>query len=361
MIIGHGGNTQDLATRLGCSVDDIIDMSSNLNPLGPPEFIEQVICDNLSLIKALPEPDAISMRKGFARFYNMDVNRVIAGNGTTWFIYTLPLALGCKKVLIAGPTYSDYKDACQMHQVLFEHCHANASEGFIPNVDRLSNMAQWADIVFICNPNNPTGSLMSKDRLVFLIKQHPDTIFVIDESYLPFVDQAREISLASEASFDNLIVLSSMSKIFCIPGLRTGFLSTCESLARKIMAHYQPWSVNALAQSVIKYIFDHPERIEPFYDQTRTYITAEKKLFLEQLAGLDGLELFDSATCFILARLTGKLRSSSFCEQVGQDRLLIRDCSNFVGLSDQYVRFSLKDRAINQRLADRIKQVVDHD
>ena len=87
MIIGHGGNTQDLATRLVCSVDDIIDMSSNLNPLGPPEFIEQVICDNLSLIKALPEPDAISMRKGFARFYNIDVNRVIAGNGTTWFIY----------------------------------------------------------------------------------------------------------------------------------------------------------------------------------------------------------------------------------------------------------------------------------
>lgn len=201
---------------------------------------------------------------------------------------------------------------------------------------------------------------MSKDSLLFLIKHHPDTLFVVDESYLPFVDQARQISLVSEEGFDNLIVLSSMSKIFSIPGLRTGFLSASRSVAKKIMVHYQPWSVNALAQAVITHIFDHPDGIEPFYHQTRAYITAEKQIFCDQITGLDGIDLFESTACFILARLTGELRSRSFCEQIGNDRLLIRDCSNFEGLSDQYVRFSLKDRAVNQRLADQIRQVVTH-
>ncbi len=99
MIIGHGGNIKDLAKTLGCANEDIIDMSSNLNPLGPPESIEEVIKDNLVKIRSLPEPDAVSIRKGFARFHGIDPAQVVAGNGTTFFIYTIPKALGSKKVL----------------------------------------------------------------------------------------------------------------------------------------------------------------------------------------------------------------------------------------------------------------------
>ncbi|MCK5836552.1 MAG: pyridoxal phosphate-dependent class II aminotransferase [Desulfobacula sp.] len=361
MILGHGGNIKNLAKKMGCSDTDIIDMSSNLNPLGPPETIEKVICDNLMNIRSLPEPDAETMRKGFAKFHGIDHNTVAAGNGTTWFIYTIPRALESKKVLIAGPTYSDYKDACLMHNTAFTHCLAKASELFVPDIDDLSRMAQAADTVFICNPNNPTGSLLSREKLVYLIQKHKNTIFIIDESYLPFVDQAREISLVSDTGYENLIVLSSMSKIFRIPGLRTGFLSGAKGLVEKIMAYYQPWSVNALAQAVINHIFDHPERIEPFYQRTRDYITAEKQIFLESLKNIKELQWIDSCTYFILARLTGGLTSKMFCWRIGQHKILIRDCANFTGLSDQYVRFSLKERPINARLADLIKQAVKND
>ncbi|WP_300454978.1 aminotransferase class I/II-fold pyridoxal phosphate-dependent enzyme [Desulfobacula sp.] len=361
MILGHGGNIKELAKTMGCSDSDIIDMSSNLNPLGPPETIEKVICDNLMDIRSLPEPDAETMRKGFAGFHGIDHNTVAAGNGTTWFIYTIPKALGSKKVLIAGPTYSDYKDACLMHNITFTHCLAKASELFVPDMDDLSRMAQEADTVFICNPNNPTGSLLSREKLVYLIQKHKDTIFIIDESYLPFVDQAREISLVSYTGYENLIVLSSMSKIFRIPGLRTGFLSAARGLIEQIMVYYQPWSVNALAQAVINHIFDHPERIEPFYQRTRDFITLEKQVFLESLKDIKALQWVDSCTYFLLARLTGDITSTAFCRRIGQHKILIRDCANFIGLSDQYVRFSLKKRPINARLADLIKQVVNHD
>jgi len=359
MIKGHGGNIDELATTLKCQIDEIIDMSSNLNSLGPPENIKKTICNNLAAIQSLPEVDAISMRKGFAKFHGIDHEAVIAGNGTTWFIYTIPKALGSEKVLIAGPTYSDYKDACLMHEIKFEHCHAKASDMFDLDIDKISQMAKFSDTVFICNPNNPTGSLISKDKLEYLIKKHENSIFIIDESYLPFIDHANEISLVADTHYKNLIVLTSMSKIFRIPGLRTGFLSASKHIIEKIMVYYQPWSVNALAQEVIKNIFDHPETIEPFYDKTRNFIKKEKQIFLENIGNIPKLQLFASNTYFILARLAGKNDAEGFCRKIGQNKILIRNCANFSGLSDEYVRFSLKKREDNLNLARFIKQVIE--
>ena len=358
MITGHGGNIKDLAKTLSCSIDEIIDMSCNLNPLGPPENIESIICDNLAKIKCLPEPDAITMRKGFADFHGIVEEYVMAGNGTTWFIYTIPKAVKSKKVLIVAPTYSDYKDASLMHGALFKHCFAKESDMFDVNIDKISRMSEEADTVFICNPNNPTGSLISRDKLEYLIQKHENTIFVIDESYLPFVDQAEDISMVTKSEYKNLIILSSMSKIFTIPGLRTGFLSAQENIVEKIMVYYQPWSVNAIAQAVIKDIFDHPERIEPFYEKTRAFIKKEKQIFLEHLNNIQGVKIFDSSTYFILARLKNQTISKKFCAEIGRHKVLIRDCSNFSGLSDEYVRFSLKTRRANLNLANLIKQAL---
>jgi threonine-phosphate decarboxylase len=361
MITGHGGNRKQLATRLGCGADEIVDMSSNLNPLGPPEFVLQAVKDQLDKICVLPEPDAQTMREGFAQFHGLPASRVIAGNGTTWFIYTLPLAMKSRQVLIVGPTYSDYKDGCAMHAIPYTHCFSSASTQFVPDVDQISDMAKIADMVFICNPNNPTGALLEKDAIIYLLKTHASTLFVVDESYLPFVKEAQSFSLVTETTMDNLIVLSSMSKIFTIPGLRTGFLTASEKNVKKVMKYYQPWSVNALAQAVVSHIFDHPEKIAPFYKKTRAYIQTEKKFFLDQLSSLKGIQPFDSSVYFILARLSGHYRSGRFCRQVGDARLLIRDCANFKGLTDEYVRFSLKDRSVNQRLIDQARKALDHE
>lgn len=358
MIIGHGGNKQGLADQIGCQVSEIVDMSSNLNPLGPPQIVEKTINANLDKIRSLPEPDAMGMKKGFADFHGLDPEQVVAGNGTTFFIYTIPRAFNSEKILIAGPTYSDYRDAALMAKAEFKHVYSNDSDMFVPDVDSISENAGRADTVFICNPNNPTGVLIQKDQIEFLLKKHSDTVFIIDESYLPFVDKADEISMVTETGYENLVVLSSMSKIFQIPGLRTGFLSAAAPLAEKIMDYYQPWSVNSLAQEVIKAIFSTPEIIEPFYKQTRDFIKKEKQIFLDQLKGFDAILPFETSTYFILARLKGELSSKQFCQLVGKEKLLIRDCSNFDGLTDEYVRFSLKEREINTRLAHRIQEVL---
>lgn len=357
MIQGHGGNKQQLADRIGCRLENIIDMSSNLNPLGPPERIHTFIRENIHLIHALPEPDAAGMSRGFAAYHGIYPGCVIAGNGTTFFIYTLPLALGAKKALILGPAYADYEDACAALNVKTSHCLTLAENNFVPDLDQLSASAGQADLVFICNPNNPTGTLIDKQDLETLIRRHTDTCFVVDESYLPFVPDAEDFSLVTLTHLPNLVVLSSMSKIFRIPGLRTGFLSGAKDLIRKVMAHYQPWSVNALAQAVITDIYNHPEEILPFYRQTREFIVKARRAFVHALAETDGIRLFDTPVYFVLARLD-RISASQLCRRVGEDRFLIRDCANFKGLSYRFVRFSLKTNEINLALAQSIKTAL---
>jgi threonine-phosphate decarboxylase len=360
MIIGHGGNKTALAQALGCPEQEIIDMSANLNPLGPPEQIKTVVMESLSAIESLPEPDARSMIQGFARFHDIDPDTVMAGNGTTWFIYTLPLALGAQKVLILGPTYSDYADACRMHGIEPALWLARPENKFVLDLEAVSAAAAGVDLVFICNPNNPTGVLLKQAEIMNLVQQHPDVCFVVDESYLPFVPGGNEISLVHDRIVPNLLVLSSMSKIFTVPGLRTGFLSGAGPLVQKVKAYCQPWSVNALAQAVIRDIFDHPEQIVPFYDRTCAYIQREKQVFLETVSGVPGLVPVSGCTGFILAQLRSHT-ASQVCRRVGQDRILIRDCSNFSGLDHRFVRFSLKDRETNLKLAASLKKALSHD
>jgi len=121
MITGHGGNIYDVARRLGCKPFEIIDMSSNVNPIGPPPGLKEHLKEKLDLITALPEVDAKEISTTFANRYGLDPECVLAGNGTTQFIYTIPQVLGTRKALIIGPTYSDYADACTMHKVEFDY------------------------------------------------------------------------------------------------------------------------------------------------------------------------------------------------------------------------------------------------
>jgi len=363
MITGHGGNIEALASRLGCSASEIIDMSCNLNPLGPPPGLEDFIKNNIRCIRSLPRADAGEMVRVFSRRCGLDSARVAAGNGTTWFIYTLPGALASKKVLILGPTYSDYRDGCIMHGIDYTYLMAGKETGFAPDMERLarllSDKGHGIDTVVICNPNNPTGALVTREEILDLVEGHPEVRFLVDESYLPFVTGAEEISLVGESRYPNLLVLSSMSKIFRIPGLRTGFLCAHPKIIERVMASYQPWSVNSLAQAAIVHLLQNESQLEPFIQETRSYILREKELFVESLAGLSGLILYPGATYFILAELSGGGDASEVCEKVGEHKILIRDCTNFDGLSSSYVRFSLKKREENMELVRAIKSLGD--
>ena len=353
MLNGHGGNIYHIAHRLGCAPSEIIDMSSNVNPLGPPPGLVSFLKDNLNVITALPEVDSNLLVHAFAKRYGIDPARLLAGNGSTQFIYAIPLALATKKAMIIGPTYADYADACRLHNIRFEYFTAQESEVFKADIDLIKKQAQGFDTVFICNPNNPTGTLFTADEIESLCRALPDTYFVIDESYLPFVSAGDHESMIGPC-LPNVIVLNSMSKIFRISGLRIGFIIASKNTIEKLKRYSLPWSVNALAQAAVRYLMEHQAEVNTFVDRTQKLIETEKKQFTEKLANAPGIKLFASTTSFILAKLVSRLTAGDIFQNLLQEKILIRNCSNIKGLSDRFIRISLKNSETNLMLAEKL-------
>jgi threonine-phosphate decarboxylase len=353
MLRGHGGNSIDLARQLGCAPEEIIDMSSNINPLDLISYLK----DHIEAVGSFPEVDGREISERFADSCRIDPKRVLAGNGTTQIIYALPQALGIQKALIAGPTYSDYADACHLHNVKTAFAFAEASKDFQTDINQIKTRLDKVDAVFICNPNNPTGSLIPPDALESLCRSYPETVFIIDESYLPFVPGGEALSLR-RLEYGNLIVLSSISKIFAIPGLRIGFVISAANIIKKFNRFLQPWSVNSLAQLAVRYLMAHKDDADVFIEKTRRHIRAERRRFLDAAKEFSDIHLFPSTTNFMLAQLPYALQAEEVINRLSRDKILIRNCGNFNGLSNRFVRVSLKTTEINNMLAAKLAKIA---
>lgn len=357
MIIGHGGNIHAMAQKLGCTPADIIDMSSNLNPWGPPEGLLDHLKNHIHVSLALPEADAGRITAALATHYGIEADHVLAGNGSTQFIYMIPPALKTRKALIVGPTYADYADACRMHGVDFSFFMTTEDTDFKADPNALARAGRNCDTIFICNPNNPTGVFIGPEQLESLCRALPAARLIIDESYLPFVDNGASQSMV-QRNLPNVIVLNSMSKMFRIPGLRIGFLIAAPEIVSRFRAYMLPWSVNALAQQAVLYLMEHPSKIRAFVHESRDLIRAERQFVVERLRSVKGLKLFPSTTTFILARLPGPMVAETVIEQMAHHRILIRNCHNFAGLSNRFIRFSMKRHADNQKLTAYLSQIM---
>jgi threonine-phosphate decarboxylase len=357
MIGGHGGNIYELARGLGCDPAEIIDLSSNVNPLGPPAGLCDDLVRQIETVSALPEVDNQGIIRCYAEHLGIPADRLIAGNGTTQFIYSIPAVLKVNRALIMGPTYSDYADACRLHGVSPEFFLCRESNDFRSDLVGLAEAAAGADAVFICNPNNPTGTLIPADELKRLCRRRPQVRFIVDESYLPFVADGEGQSLV-RSGIDNLLVLLSISKIYRIPGLRVGFLvappATIAAFARSLW----PWNVNQLGQAAVRFLCEAGTGLDGFVAETRSYLDVERRRFEQRLGRIPGLRVFPSPTSFFLVRLPEGLSAAMVWTALAQERILIRDCSNFQGLSDRFIRISPKTPDANRRVAERLADLA---
>jgi threonine-phosphate decarboxylase len=154
--------------------------------------------------------------------------------------------------------------------------------------------------------------------------------------------------------------LFSSSKIFKVPGLRIGFVIASRALIARIRRYLLPWSVNSLAQLAIDYLIRHRDKVGAFVQQTRDFCAAERKRFYDAFNQVSDMRLFPSTTSYILIRLPHYLKAEDFCGHLAAERLLIRNCANFVGLDQRFIRISLKTAENNSLLAQRLRQAVDH-
>ncbi len=353
MIEGHGGNIFQAAKTLGCHPSAIMDMSSNVSPLGMPPGLVETLQERCNELVSLPEVNSASLCADFAAAMGLKNNQVLAGNGSTEFIYMVPSALRTRRALIVGPTYSDYADACRACGIEPVFWFAREKAGFEPDLDEISSRLAQVDTVFLCNPNNPTGQLIPAQSLIHLVEACPDVRFVVDESYLPFVPHWEAESLGKTGAH-NVIVLQSFSKVFAIPGLRLGFLVAAPEMIQAFHPFRQPWSVNRMAQLAGSFLLSKKGVVE----EVARFTQKEREAFLGYLQGMSVLSPFPSAVHFVLFRLNGTLTSKALVKALEKSRILIRDCSNFRGLSERFVRIALKGSDTNRRCAQILREVA---
>lgn len=348
----HGGNIIAVASELGCPVDALLDMSSNLMPLPMVAGLRETITQRLDEIAYLPETESETLRDLFAARHHRAGNEVLVGNGTTDFIFATPALAGLKQAIIVNPTYNDYRLACNWAGLPVKDFPLSAADDFHLDLARLTETLTGNELIFICNPNNPSGGLIDSAELHAHIRSRPESLFLVDESYLQFT---REPSLLDLEPLSNLLILTSYSKIFGIPGLRLGFLTGTPDRLTAISARNKPWGVNRIAQMAGEYLVSHGnDHVEAVLHYTEEHRPA----FVAALSALPGVEVVDGVCNFILCRLTGTMRAGELREKMLAHRIIIRDCANFTGLDDRYFRVSLKDPDGNHRCLKALQKIL---
>jgi threonine-phosphate decarboxylase len=353
----HGGNVGETSRIYGIDEDKIIDFSASINPLGCPPGLQGAIIKDFHSVLNYPDIDSFDLVSRLSEYHGIDRDYILVGNGSTEFMYWIPMVFKPEKALIVTPAFSEYEKGLAISGAEVSYFQADEGKDFTVDIDLLCNrMKEEFDIVYFCNPANPTGVLTSKNELCRVIGCAGEigTLVVIDEAFIDFVEDEsvkKEILVSP-----NLIVLRSMTKFFGIPGLRLGYLMADPSYIVKIRENRIPWTVSALVQgAAAKVLFD-----KDYIKRTREYILTERKFFRNTLNKITGLRAFESAANFLLVSMNERigLNSTELRGRLAVEGILIRDCSNFQGLEDRYFRVAVKRHEQNMTLIEKLKEVT---
>jgi len=337
MIEGHGDDGWKYATALRA------DFSSNVYYGGLDAGLREHLRGVIDAVTHYPEAGAVTLQTCAAAAFSVSRDSVLVTNGATEAIYLIAQAFRGRlqgiRVTVVGPTFAEYEDACllqgmEVRRVVWEELNVLAVEG----------------LVFICNPNNPTGRALAVEELVRLADRWPGALFVVDESYIEFTLAAGSVFGVGRP---NILVLRSLTKSCRIPGLRVGFLVGPEPVISQLRKYRMPWSVNRLAIEAGLYIFQHREN---FVVPVESLLAAAAG-WRRELAEATGWRVWDSDTHYFLME-TPALYTAAQLKQhlVSRYGLLIRDAANFKGLGPHHFRVACQAPEQNLLLTNALRQ-----
>lgn len=337
----HGGNTYPYPSLRH-------DFSVNLNPLGAPQDVISAIKRSADKFAAYPDPDCRALCAAIAAKHGTAPENVLCGSGAADIIIRLALALRPSCILSLAPSFSEYEKAAQLSRASFRTFPLRAENGFLLDSSVLSAITPETGLVFLCNPNNPTGSLAPHEILCALLEkcEQSGAILALDECFLEFTNAP---SMTARLSSPNLVVINAFTKTYAMAGLRLGYmLCSNRELLRKTADFSQSWCVSSPAQTAGLSALG-----------CRAWLAEAKALINEQrpylAAGLErlGIEVFPSNANFLLCKsplpLFQKLLSRG---------ILVRDCSSFPTLDERYFRVCVSSRELNDILLTEISEVL---
>ena len=333
MIEGHGDDLYKYGKKI------VSNFSSNVYNRIDHSGLYQRLNERLSTICSYPEPMPYSLESEIARRYSLTPRQVCVTNGATEAIYLIAQVFQGRISAVLGPTFSEYADACRVHRHKVKPFYS------------LDALPEDAELVWICNPNNPTGEVRNKEDLKALVDSHPDKLFIFDQSYEYFTLKSL-LGIKEAASFPNVILLHSMTKQYAIPGLRVGYFTASEGLIDDVRCRRMPWSVNSLAIEAAKYLLEEGDGISADIPQ----LLAERERLTNLLLATGMLEIWPTDTHYMLIKLRmGKAAALKDFLAVNHG-ILIRDASNFEGLDERFFRIATQTPEENDKLVKAISK-----
>ena len=333
MIYGHG----DDAFRYGDKIK--MNFSSNVYDGADLSALKEHLMQHFDVVSHYPEPQPYELERLLARHLDVPENTVMVTSGANEAIYLIAQLYKGWASVIPQPTFNEYEDACKAYNHLISYDSADELE-VLPE-DRL----YW-----LCNPNNPTGNVLLKNLLSHIIRQHPRYLYVVDQSYADYT-LSPTLEPKEMAGCFNVMLIHSLSKKYCIPGLRLGYIFSSPIIIDRLRQIRQPWTVNAMAIEAGKFLVKNNIQMIP---DLEGYLAEAKRLY-HALSAIEGLMVMDSGTNFMLANMdfgdTAELKKW-LIENYG---ILIRDASNFMGLDNHCFRVTARTPEEDDQLVEAIK------
>jgi threonine-phosphate decarboxylase len=332
----------------------VIDFSSNVNPLGPPRKVLRAVRHSLWMVSYYPDDRGTELRKAIAERTGAEEGSLIIGNGSTEIIKTFAEAFIDKgdRVVIPYPTYSEYRYQALVRGAEVELIGPGNDFSFVP--DAIAEALETGPrALFLCDPNNPTGRSLGEKALRRLVEDawENQVLVLLDEAYVEFSTRP---PFKRPWEYDNLLVSRSLTKLYALPGLRLGYGVAGEKITAQMERLRMPWNVNVLAQVAgVEALRDWG-----FVKETLNFLAKERKYIQNGLSEL-GLVPMPTETNFFLVGLEGRISSPELKKRLLSRGILVRDCSSFEALGENYIRVSVKRREENRRLISELEGLME--
>ena len=340
---GHGGEIQQAAQRLGVPAGRLLDASASLVPWTP--FLGW---SSLALgLRNYPDRQHGVLRSQLAVLHGVSPDHVLPGNGAAeLFTWAARDAADRGVSVLLSPGFADYARAlsCWNARSLFVPLALDWNDSF----PQVFPGAPDANVLWVCNPHNPSGQLWSRASIEPLLNRYP--LVICDEAFLSLVpDGERQSLIPLVAEYPNLVVIRSLTKLYGIAGLRLGYAVAQPDRLLRWAAWRDPWPVNGLASAAADQLLSSPARYQRWCRKAQHWVAEEGAWMQQKLAQLPGITPMPSSVNFLLIR--GEQSLVPLREALEQrHHILLRDCRSFEGLGDCWLRIGLQSRANNRRI-----------
>jgi len=332
-----GRSNADLARAYGLDPTNIIRMGSNENPIGPSPMAIDVLKRNLHLINSYPESNIDDLKDRIAEYSGVNPEKVIVGgDGADEILDVLAKTLiePGDEYIVHPPSYMYYEFTFNIHGAVPVYARWDIKENLLDVDSVLEAISPKTKIIFLCNPNNPTGGLIEQ-KDIRTILESTDALVVVDEAYWEF-SGVNNLDLLDE--YDNLFILRTFSKVMGLAGMRIGYGIGQENFIEYMHRVKPVFSLTKLSYIAALATLDDTE-----YIKTSTQLSIESREFLyDKMSKFPELNVLNSFANYILVgiRNTG-MNSKQITEKLMENGIIVRDCSSFRGLDDYWIRVSV--------------------